>query len=246
VNERDIALGVAFLSLVLAVGWEGVRQKRAGDPFWQQVSEQWHGRLAQFFYFVGIPYLTVIFGVVTPRLLGLKGAEHFALINWQSDTLAAQIQQAFTLLLLEWLLDSSSMILGGLLALLLLAAVWLGLARSGATIPPLGQSVLGTAYASLHWTFYRAIFWMVTGDLYLGVVLGAALVLLEWGLIDHLKKRQPLQNPRLLTQTLLLILTATIFYYTPNWWLLFLVHLAMVAVVNKTWRAGLYLDSTRQ
>jgi hypothetical protein len=87
---------------------------------------------------------------------------------------------------------------------------------------------------------------LVTGDLYLGVVLGAILVLLEWGLIDYLKKQQPLQNPQFLTDTILLILTATVFYYSPNWWLLLPVHLAMVAIVNKTWRGGVYLDSSRQ
>ena len=97
INDTNFAFGLALLSMALVVGWFALKQKKTGDLTWQKFFEQWPGHIAQFFYFVGIPYLAIILGQITPGLLGLKGVEHIALINWNSQFVAGQLQQAVAL-----------------------------------------------------------------------------------------------------------------------------------------------------
>jgi hypothetical protein len=228
------AAAFALLSLALGVGWPWLRTK---NQFWQNVNEQWPGRAARFFYFVGLPYLALISGVLSTRLLGLKGLEYFLLIDVEaaseSGRLVAEIQYAGLLMLLEWFVDSSITIGVGLVALMVLAGVTLGLARAGVVVAGnLGMTAVGVIYYGLHWAFYRAIFWLITGDFYLGVVWGAALVMLEARLVARLQPDRPEQQPRFLLNSIILILTGTVFFFSPNLWLLWLVHGGMVALVR--------------
>ncbi len=232
-NETNLVFGLALFSMVLLVGWCVLRQKKTGETIWQKFTEQWPGHIAQFFYFVGIPYLAIILGQITPSLMGLKGVEHIALINWDSDFVAGQVQQAVALVLLEWLFDLPAAVIVGVLAIIILAAVWASLLRYPLLLDSPRFSVLTAIYYGLHWAFYRAIFWLLTGDLYLGTVLGAAWVILEWVLCQLVQKQQPVRRQRFLINTIILTLTATVFYYSPNLWLLFPVHLALMAVVSQ-------------
>ena len=233
VNETNLVFGLALFSTALLAGWCILQQKKAGDPTWQRYSEQWHGHIAQFFYFIGIPYLAIIWGRITPSLMGLKGVEHLALINWDSDFVAGQVQQAVALVLLEWLFDLPAAVVVGVLAIIILAAVWALLLRYPLPLNVPRFSVLTTIYYGLHWAFYRAIFWLLTGDLYLGTVLGAAWVILEWALCHLVQKQQPARQQKFLINVTVLTLTATVFYYSPNLWLLFPIHLALMAVVSQ-------------
>jgi hypothetical protein len=232
-NGPWAALGVILFSLILPVSWSGLKQKWAGSQSWQNIEEQWFGHIAQFFYFVGIPYCALTFGVLTPRLLGLTGLEHFILIDWNSEFLAVQMQQALTLMLLEWLMDSHVVILTGMVAILIVLGIRVGLIRSGLELTTPRDSVLMTVYYGLHWAFYRAIFWSVTGDLYLGVVLGIGFVMLEWALLIWTQKSWQIQQQRFLTYTMILILSATVFFYGPNLWLLWPIHLIMVMILSR-------------
>ena len=234
-DEAWWAAGLALLSLGLGVGWPWLR---ARNRSWQKLDEQWPGRAARFFYFVGLPYLAVISGVLSTRLLGLKGLEYFLLIDvgaaLQSGRLVAEIQYASLLMLLEWFIDSSSTIGASLVALMVLAGVTLGLARAGVVVAgDLGTTPVGIIYYGLHWAFYRAIFWLISGDFYLGVVWGAALVILETMLVARVQRNWHEQQSRFLLTSIILILTGTVFFYSPNLWLLWLVHGGMVALVRR-------------
>jgi len=235
-HEQALTSSLAVLSLTLILGWYFIKQKRADDPFWQNISEQWPGRLAQFFYFVGIPYFAVSFGILKPRLLGLSGLDYFNLIDWSSEYLAVQIQQATTLMVLEWLIDSSMTLLAGSIALLVWSGIWLSLKYRGSNFSLARQSVTYIIYYGLHWAFYRAIFWSITDDLYLGVVLGSSFIILEWGLIQIWQKQWSTPQPSFLINTIILILTSTVFFYSPNLWLLWPIHWIMVALTNIGWR----------
>ena len=243
VNESNLIFGLALFSTALLVGWCALQQKKTGEPTWQKFSEQWPGQIAQFFYFIGIPYLAIILGQITPGLMGLKGIEHIALINWNSDFVAVQLQQAVALVLLEWLFDLPAAVVAGLIAILILAAVWASLLRYPLLVNPPGFSVLTVIYYGLHWAFYRAIFWLLTGDPYFGTVLGAAWVILEWVLCYVVKKQYPTRQQKFLVNTIILILTATVFYYSPNLWLLFPIHLALMAIVNQKPKGVLQTNS---
>ena len=237
-NDTNFAFGLAFLSMALLVGWFALKQKKTGDLTWQKFFEQWPGHIAQFFYFVGIPYLAIIMGQITPGLLGLKGVEHIALINWNSQFVAVQLQQATALVLLEWLFDLPAAVVVGCIAIIILASIWGVMLRYPLHVTPPGGSVLIAIYYGLHWAFYRAIFWLITGDLYLGTVLGAAWVILEWMLCHLVQKQQPARQQEFLINVIILTLTATVFYYSPNLWLLFPVQLALMAIVTQKARVS--------
>lgn len=241
------AIALALLSLALPLGWSWFKHRSARRETWLKVEEQWPGATARFFYFVGLPYLALLSGILTARFLGLKGLEHFVFAGLSEDfsifLFLAELQKAMTLLLLECLIDGGAMIQAGLMTLLILAGLRLGLAREGLALAAnFHQPMLSTVYDGLHWAFYRAIFWQLSGDLYLGVVWGVVWVLLEWTLTAWAHKSGTAQPRSHLLRTILLILTATLFFYSPNLWLLWLVHLALVAVVSlqlhghKVWR----------
>jgi hypothetical protein len=236
-SERGLTIALAIFSLALPFGWSWFKHRSANRGSWLEVEEQWPGATARFFYFVGLPYLALLSGVLAARFLGLKGLEHFIFAGLSGDfsipLFLAEFQKAMTLLLLECLIDGGTMIQAGLITLLILAGLRLGLARAGlAPATDFHQPVLSTVYDGLHWAFYRAIFWQLSGDLYLGVVWGVAWVLLEWTLTAWAQRNWLTQQRSLLLRTILLILTATLFFYSPNLWLLWLVHLAMVVTLT--------------
>jgi hypothetical protein len=230
--QQWAALGFMALSLGLFVGRYLLKQEKYKYQFEKLTATPGVKSVAVFIYFVGLPYLALILGILTPRLLGLTGLEHFTLINWDSPALAVQLQQATTLLLVTWLLDSSTALLAGLAALLVMRGVWLTLAHRGVALPRVQGSALWILYDALHWAFYRAIFWFMTDSLYLGVVLGAGVVVLEWLLVYWPHRRQTTYQQQFMVNTIILLLTATNFYYSPNLWLLLPVHWLLVMIVN--------------
>ena len=231
--QQGVALGFLAVSLVLRVGWQWLKQEKYKPQFERFTAVPGVKGAAVFIYFVGLPYLAVILGILTPRLLGLTGLEHFTLINWDTPGLAFQVQQATTLMLVEWLLDSSATFLVGSVALAALAGIWMNLTHYGVIIPPIQQPVaLSTLYFALHWAFYRAMIWSVTDNLYLGVVLGAGVVMVEWMLVYWPHRHDVAYHQRFIVNAIILWLTALIFYYSPNLWLLLPFHWLMVTIVN--------------
>ena len=225
-------IALACASLILRLGWHRWAEASSAN----NAAGQRLGSAARFFYFVGLPYLAIITGLLAPRFLGLKGLENFISINLSEGwaTTIAGLQKATTILLLEGLADGSLMIGVGLAALLLLVGLRLGLARLDlmlATGPH--PSISDTLYVCLHWAFYRGIFWVITGDLYLGVVWGLAWVMVERALVVWTHNDWQVQRLYFLTNTIILILTSTIFFYSPNLWLLGPLHLVLVAIANS-------------
>ncbi len=209
---------LVLVSLGGSMGWAWLKKNH------RPLTGHWAGRAARFFYGVGLPYLAVVGGLLTTRLLGLKGLEYFGLVNPAQP--GAQIRQATVLMLLEWLVDIRAALLAGGVALVILAALLLSLRRHGLrpeAVPAL--SGVDTVYDALHWAFYRAALWSITGQLYLGVVLGAGLVILEWLAGAWLAGEWPRQR---WLNMMVLVLTAAVFFYSPNLWLLWPLHLAMV------------------
>ncbi len=222
-----IELALALFSLALPLGWAWF-QSRSNQP---QSAEQWWRAAARFFYFVGLPYLALTAGALTPRWLGLKGLENLAAPALSSGQVWAGFQKALTVLLLECLADSSSMLRLGLPALLLAALLRWSLSRRSLAAGA-SQPWLYTLYDGLHWAFYRALAWQAGGDLYVAVVWGIVLVWLEWALTLWAQGEWSLQSSRLWQRTMILILTSTLFYYSPNLWLLWPLHLTLAAIMG--------------
>ena len=74
---------VAFfiISLGLPIVWDRIGQKQPNT-----VSELYpFDGLARFLYFVGIPYITLLLGLLTWENLGLTGLSSFDLIDWKAN-----------------------------------------------------------------------------------------------------------------------------------------------------------------
>jgi len=231
--QHGWAVAILLLSIGLSAVPAWLERKPASNKTWRIIEEPWLGQAARIFYFVGLPYLAIILGILTPRMLGLKGLENVGLID--GENLAAGLQTVLVLMLLEWLVDSSATFIAGLVALVILGGLCLSLARSGITLETGYRAiVVDTVYQAMHWAFYRAVIWLLSGDLYLAVVLGVGLVLAEWLLVTWIRQIWTDRQQVILTNSLILILTAAIFYYSPNLWLLWPFHLAMVGLVRNS------------
>lgn len=231
-SGHKLEIGLLLGSTMLWLARRGLTRAKRDNDAGRNLDEPWPAGVARIFYFIGLPYVALLVGLISPRLLGLRGLEYFDFINWTSELWPVQLQQAGMLLLLTWLLDSRLLIPLGLAALSFFIALKVGLSRQGISFDA-RQPPLHAVYDGLHWAFYRAIFWSITGDPYLGVVLGAGFVMLERALGDRIGQ-QPGSRQVMLMNMIVLILTTSIFFYVPNLWLLLAVHLALVASVSNS------------
>ncbi|MCL4301621.1 MAG: hypothetical protein KJ077_38325 [Anaerolineae bacterium] len=239
-NEQGQLIAWAVLSLALPVGWAWRQDRLTKAGTEPGLAEQWLNSAARFFYGVGLPYLALITGAVAPRFLGLKGLENLAALPWREDVAAwfVNLQKAAALIPLECLADGGAMIKAGLAAMLLLAGIRLSLARLSLALPVSTPSIGEIVFEGLHWAFYRAIFWIMTGDLYLGVVWGTVWTLGEWTLVAWVQQDGALQKPQLLVKAMILIVTSALFFYVPNLWLLWPLQGAMVLLLALPYRAS--------
>jgi hypothetical protein len=223
--NQPALLALAGFSLILAVGGSWFKAEAKQKGLWPKFEEQWWYATARFFYFVGLPYLAVISGFLAPRWLGLKGLENI--------TGLAELQKGLTLWGLELFVDAGPVMWPGLMALGLLIGIRLALAQKMSSLTPtFSQLLIQIGYDGLHWAFYRAIFWRITGDLYLGVVYGVMLMLAEWSLSAWVQGHHPFRDQKQLARQIILILTATLFFHSPNLWVTWCWHGLMLAIVN--------------
>lgn len=178
----------------------------------------------RFLYYLGIPYLALTRGVVSPNLMGL----------WDPGWL----QQAW----FGQLALGTALGLAGLVLLLwgwrhfLLASAQIDQGRADAPYPlqrrllvapwGWGQIVLEVLYLEMHWALYRSAALRLL-DPYYGVFAGLAVVLAELCLNPEV--RRDLGMPRRKGETLTTMATAfvvsIIYYFTANLWLCLAVHL---------------------
>ncbi|MCL5997488.1 MAG: hypothetical protein M1546_15735 [Chloroflexi bacterium] len=235
---------VAYLlaSILLRLVIARLAASRTGNARWtSRLMAGWPVSLLRFAYYVGLPYVTLVLGVLPSRYLGLVGLDRLPAVG---DTLPAAnilapVRAAVSLLLLSWLPDLGR--LAGLTALmsLLLVATWLAYrhvqrspvsAHEAGVVPHHGKALPASfsrsAYAAVHWSFYRACAWLLAGDLYLGVVGGVILVCGEWLICNRWGRSGANSTPveLRLVDASVLVATSAIFYFAPNLWLLMPVH----------------------
>ena len=73
-GQQSILPVIALLSLVAAVGAAAWQAKQDQQPRYPR--QIWP--LIRLFYFIIIPYFTIVSGIIPPRLFGLTGAEYVA------------------------------------------------------------------------------------------------------------------------------------------------------------------------
>jgi hypothetical protein len=225
VSEAGWLVAILFLSPALRAGGNFLNQK--SPRAFPDVA----GQIARFCYFVGIPYVVIVTGLLSPRLFGLTGLEYLLLVDWSPAMGPEALQQAILLWGVNILLDAPSALLAGGTALLLVWLIRRSLVTNGVVFHNPPATLLDVVYLGLHWALYRAILWQLTGDLYNAVVMGALFALAEEVLMAWLDRRMLLASSAPV-QTIMIVLTAVIFYYSPNWWLLLPFHWGMARIVN--------------
>jgi hypothetical protein len=178
-------------------------------------------------FFVGLPVAALFLfrDIALPSAMGLTNVNWFASVG-----LGAPLGiGGGGLLLVGWWYYSRS------LSLLPSPAAF----RPRAEKTPRGGVLLFVEAACLefHWAFYRSLPTLVLADRYLGLLLGLALLGLEWLLSPAWRQawRQVESAEKIVPETTLAALMAVIYLFTQNLWLCTLIH----------WLIDLSLDRLR-
>lgn len=177
----------------------------------------WLVQTFRFAYYVGLPFLALIRGAMSPRLLGLSH--------------------------LDWIGGIGSGVPLGLGAFLLLVWGWSHYIRSLgrrkverprlAEVHTLSQPwgwpliLLEVIYLEAHWAFYRSGPLAVLRD-YWGVFAGLGVVFIEWAMNPKLRRSLGTERQgEIVWSGSLALVIAIIFLFTRNLWLCALIHLGL-------------------
>jgi hypothetical protein len=231
-----------FVSIVLCMVAAQLSQRRREFNWMRRLApDGWPASVLRFAYYIGLPYVALILGVVPGRYLGLVGLDQLAGSQVAGRGLMAflaRLRADISLLIWSWLPGFPALISLALFMLLLLVATWLAYGHlrrrltSGVAArqlmlpgrqPPRRTRVV---YQAIHWSFYRSAVWLLAGDLYLAVVGGILLVVAEWMLQPTAGESLAyvLARENLFVDASLLVATAVIFFFVPNLWLLVPTH----------------------
>jgi hypothetical protein len=228
-----------FVSIILRMAAAQLSQRRTDIAWVRFLSQGWAASVLRFGYYIGLPYVALLLGAVPARYLGLVGpSQRQDSPSGLESGFFVQLRDYLSLVILNWLPDVGTLVALGAVTLLFLSITWLGYAYfrgnvlSGSGIGPSllrdGYSFGGlrVIYQAVHWSFYRGAVWLLTDDLYLGVIGGIVLVGGEWMMDSRWmqKIRHPHAGEALLIDASVLVATSLIFFFVPNLWLLIPAH----------------------
>jgi hypothetical protein len=201
-------------------------------------------------YYWGLPYLLLILGVLPARLLGLRGLDDFSFVPTGGGffaNLGVFINQVSNIFL-AWLPDLSGWLgSGALLGATFVGFLWLYLQAVKPDWPAaqslICDSRLELLYDIAHWAFYRAICWLVFGDLYLGVLGGMIIILLKKLALFQLAGPSALWRQQQLFQFGFGLVTSGVFLFAPNLWLATLLYLLLVGLTESMFKIAGNLKS---
>lgn len=233
----DTFLVLAFVGLSVILSWQSawVSQKSSHSLI-LRVQHGWPSQVLHWLYFLSFPYLAVILGLIPVRLFGLKGLEYLTLpsLNQPPAELGTAILSLMGNMLLTWLGDVGPIAYGtgfGVLGLVGFLALYRQAVPQGFFLPPPYFSKTGVLFDVVHWAFYRAAMWFVLGDVYVGLWLGAALILLEYAILSRLAADFQARQRYLLRFALGLV-ASLLFLFAPNLWLVGVAHLFLAGVLG--------------
>jgi hypothetical protein len=185
----------------------------------------WMEAAIRFIYYLGIPFMASISGLLGADLLGISG----------SDWVEGKSAQGF-------LWEDWAQGLGlAVTAVLAMWGVWLAgrlLSRRAGLTPvkpaisrPIWGRLLNVLYDQIHWSFYRSGPMLWLDNPYWGIFAGLALVLLEVGLNPALwwALKSPDTAGPILARLAVAWISAFLFLATHNLWLTTVAHLALMA-----------------
>jgi hypothetical protein len=222
-----------FVSIVLWMVAAQLNRRKSETAWGRHLSEGWVASVLRFLYYIGLPYATLVLGVMPARYLGLTGLNQLQVSN------LPQMRDAIALVILDWVGNLDTALALTLTMLTVLSITWLGYKHFERGMPSGDEghslsknpSIIHILYQAIHWSFYRGAVWLLTGDLYLGIIGGILLVVGEWLLAPGWvnKVRHPLSVEEPLLEASLLIAVSAIFFFVPNLWLLVPIHWLLAA-----------------
>lgn len=234
-SHQQLVLALGAMSVVVAVEAFWLSNTIITEERLRQLTQKPATSALKTIYFLAFPYVALTGGLIPERLFGLKGLEYFTWSQNPFHTLAAlPVGAGFALH--TWLPDFGPAALFGLLGgLLWVAYLWIySRSISGLAVIPLpGLSKTEAGFDVIHWSFYRAVLWLVTDSLYLGVIGGIAVILVEYAAISRVGRFSAQTQARYLLKFGAGLLTSLVFLFAPNLWLITLIHLALVWAGNS-------------
>jgi len=215
-----IATSVLLSTLVSGLAWRR-RPAARGIPRPIQWLLSVLREAGRFLYFVGLPYVALLSGLIPATQVGLVNR--------------------------EWLRDltlSLPLGLGAFLVLLLLRALTLwrektapGGTLTGESSPSLWLTLRESTYQEIHWAFYRSAPLLAVDDRTQGIALGLGIVALEAWLNPAWRERW--HHPHLAATVLrtagLAVIMAVIFGITGNLWITLGLHAAVESASAWAW-----------
>ena len=180
--------------------------------------------LAAFVFYVGIPFVALIGGIINLNTMTLGQAQPNALLGFN---------------LLEWLRSTG---IAAATVLFVLGVMWLMahagpslLAAASADPLPFSAFVRSALYNEVHWAFYRCLGAQTFADPYWGAVLGFGLIGLEWVLHPHFRLRAQSTEGRahLALQLVCVITSSALYLGAQNLWLSIVVHILLLALGHR-------------
>ena len=218
------SIGLYTLGVDLAWHYRQPRPGRLGG--WAKTVMGWPYRhwileAIRFLYYIGIPYAALLRGIALPRLMGLTH------IDWVKG------------------IGLGTALGGG--AFLLLALIWWWYARAVAALPLSARGRRGVdsmngwillreaIYLETHWAFYRSAAILLLDNHYAGAFVGFLLVTLEWSINPAWRTdlSLPWRSANILMRWSLAFVTAIIFLFTRNLWLLVPIHWAIETACHR-------------
>ncbi len=223
-----------FMSMAFAVQSAWLNKKLASTPFFRWLDHSGTSKILQLIYFVGLPYLALLSGLIPARLFGLKGWDSASQLfsDAFSRQLPADWQLQLSSILKLWASDVG--ILAGILASLTGVGIifgWLYL-RGGKIqsfiLPSFAQWIIDI----IHWSFYRAVIWRITDDLYLSVLGGIVLILVEYLLVYKVGGESETAGSQRVIRFAGNVMMAIGFLFAPNLWVMGILFLIALQFAN--------------
>ncbi len=230
-NHITMTAILGAMSVVVALEAVWLKEKINADKHFGWLGKEPAISIFRAIYFVGFPALALVSGLIPARFFGLKGLEALSLaVLPRSDAkeITAVILTQLGKVLQTWIPDfgpmfASAALLSGLFFLYFWG--YLTTFKSTATeekftfrIYPSTGDLL---FDGIHWSFYRAAGWLILGSLYLGIVGGLAILLVEYALASRVGNFSIELQQQYAFRFLFGLLTTVAFFFAPNLWFSF-------------------------
>ena len=228
-NDKLLAAIMGIMSIVVALEGIWLSKRVLLNGSLAKLKNKTFETILGAIYFLGLPYLALVTGLLPARFFGLKGLDT---IHKVELNIFVSILTQIGNVLLTWIPDfgptaSMTALLGGFYLICLFLYLHIIKTQKTSSISNIYNSKIEILFDVIHWSFYRAIVWLIFNDLYLAVIGGGFLNSIEYILSSRLGKVSNALQQRYIFRVALGIITAVIFLFAPNLWLIFVVHLIL-------------------